>query len=123
MIVFLKETDVPMVGLPMRVISLVASQTIFLTRAGLLEHGIATGIYMEYQSQTKCLTLQINYESLPSLKKTMEELPTSYLMGLLPRRRSLGLGVNMWGLISTLTICTLALRKRAMQMARSLISQ
>ena len=119
----MKETDVPMDGLPMRVISQVVNQTIVLTRLGLLEHLTATGIYMEYQSRTKCLTLSINYEYLPSLKKMVEDCPTSYLTALLPRQRSLGFGVNMWGVISTATTHILALRKKAMQMARSLISQ
>ncbi len=114
----LKETNVATVGLPMHVINLVVLQTILLTRLlGSAERLMLTGIYMDYQSQTKCLTLQTNYDFLPNLKERVEGLPTSYLMALLPARRNLGLGVNMWGLISTAITCTSALRARAIKMA------
>lgn len=114
----LKETNVAMAGLPMHVISQVVFQTILLTKLlGSAERLMLTGIYMDYQSQTKCLTLQTNYDFLPNLKETVAELPTSYLMALLPARRNLGIGVNMWGLISTATIFTAALRARAIKMA------
>ena len=114
----LKETNVAMAGLPMHVISLVAFQTIYLQKILESSEGLTlTGIYMEYQNQTKCLTLQTNYDCLPSLKKMVAEFPTSYLMALLPARRSLGLGVNMWGAISTAIIFISALRARAIKMA------
>lgn len=108
-------------GLQMRDMSQLVSLTIYQTLvvAMLYERLTLTGIYMEYQSRTKCLILSTKFDYLPSLKETVAELPTSYLMALLPHRRNLGLGVNIWGVISTAITHILALRARAIKTARN----
>lgn len=111
-------------GLRMQDMSQLVSLTIYQTLlvAMLYERLTLTGIYMEYRSQTRCLTLSTKFDYLPSLKETLEDCPTSYLTALLPARRKLGLGVNMWGLISTVIMHTSVLRARAIKMAHRLTS-
>jgi len=78
-----------------------------------------TGIYLARQSQTSCLTLRINYDSVQNVAR--KELVTLSSMAESHRLRRLGLGVLTLGLISTIIIAILALPRRAMQMARSLM--
>jgi len=120
------KTEIPAqtAGLRMQdmcqLVSLTIYQTLLVTM--LYERLTLTGICMEYRNQTKCLTLLTSYDYSPSLAKMVKDCPTSYLTALLPRPRSLGFGVNMWGLISTATTHILVLRARVILMARYLKS-
>jgi hypothetical protein len=111
-------------GLAMSVIQRVLLTTILIQRLAMsCEPVILTGIYLERKSPTSCLTLQIRFDSMQNLRKMEAESRILSLTQELHRVRKLGLGVLILGLTATLITCTLALPRRAMQMARSLISQ
>jgi hypothetical protein len=107
-------------GSAMSVMHRVLLTTILMNKVS-SEPLMLTGIYLERQSPTSCLTLQTRFDSAQSL--AIRELVTLSSMAESHRLRSLGLGVLTLGLISTIIIAISALPRRAMQMARSLISQ
>jgi hypothetical protein len=81
---------------------------------------ILTGIYLERKSLTSCLTLRIRFDTQQSLTR---ELLTSYSQARLLPLAWGGAGASIVESIRmTIIAISLSLR-RAMQMARSLISQ
>lgn len=112
-------TNVATAGLQINVIKRLAFLTILLTKE-LSEPWILTGIYMEYQSQMKCLTLQINYEFLP---KKIKDSSILYSTARLPAPNHYGVGDRIRALISTATIFTVLSLSKAIKMVRRSISR
>ena len=86
------------------------------------ERLILTGIYLERQSLTSCLTLRIRFDSLQSLTQA-SVLRTLSSQEKLHRLAWGGAGASILESIRTLSIAISLSLSRAMQMARSLISQ
>jgi len=81
-----------------------------------------TGIYLVKPSQTSCLTLRINYDSLQNVINQNACLMSSSKVGL-HRLAWAGAGASILEAINTTIIAIFLSLRRAMQMARSLISQ
>ena len=106
-------------GLAMFVINRVLLTTILIQKVS-SEPLILTGIYLERQSPTTCLTLQIRYDYA---QRPISELPTSYSTAkLLPLAWAFA-GENIREAIRTTIIAMFLSVQRAIQMVRSLISQ
>jgi hypothetical protein len=84
------------------------------------ERLILTGIYLERQNLTSCLTLRIRYDTQQSLNSAL--LTSSSQARLLPLAWG-GAGASILESIRTLSFAISLSLRRAMQMARSLISQ
>jgi hypothetical protein len=108
-------------GLAIPVIQRVFLITILMQKVS-LEPLILTGIYLERQSLTSCLTLRIRFDSLQSLTQA-SVLRTSFSQAKLHRLAWGGVSESILEL-TRMTIIAISLSlSRAMQMARSLISQ
>jgi hypothetical protein len=81
---------------------------------------ILTGIWLDGASLTSCLTLRIRYDSRRELE--IRELVTSYSMERLPQEKPYSVGSLIVESIRILSFDMSLLLRRAMQMARSLIS-
>jgi hypothetical protein len=121
MIITCQEISPAMAGLAIIVIQRVLLTTILMQRVS-SEPLILTGIYLERKSLTSCLTLQIRFDSLQSLTQA-SVLRTSFSQEKLLRLAWGGVSESILESIRmTIIAISLSLR-RAMQMARSLISQ
>jgi hypothetical protein len=120
MLITLRETNVQTVGLPMHVTYRLASQIILLMKMGYVEQLTLTGIYMEYQSQTKCLTLQTKYEQPPRLETAVS--PILFLMEKSRQAKKGGLGENIRALTSITIIAIYLSLSKAMRTVRRLRS-
>jgi hypothetical protein len=82
---------------------------------------ILTGIWLDGASLTSCLTLRIRFDSRRELE--IRELVTSYSMASTAQQKPYGVGELIVESIRILSIAMSLLPRRAMQMARSLISR
>jgi hypothetical protein len=106
-------------GLAIPVIQRVLLTTILINKVS-SEPLILTGIYLERKSLTSCLTLQIRYDTQQSLTSA---LLTSYSQARLLPLAWGGAGASIVESIRMTIIATSLSLRRAMQIARSLISQ
>jgi hypothetical protein len=106
-------------GLATLVIKHVLLTTILMNKVS-AEPLTLTGIYLAKQSQTSCLTLRINYDSLQNVINQNACLISSSKVGL-HRLAWAGAGESILEAINTTIIAIFLSLRRAMQMARSLM--